>query len=542
MKSKFLCIALLMLMSLNCAGAIAASDRPLSVRDLLKLLGGGVYSSRVVLLVQSRGISFTPNADYLESLRRAGGDDGLVRAVATAHQIASQFGQVPVPPTNQSQHPTPNLATPPSRDTLDVERRLSSTPVASDLAAPSLSIPVGTTITIHNWRRYQEYMPFGMAGLFAGTYFWKMPPDVEIVVGPTIRESLPSGYVEATTKYSDRVRIIHLPDGRYDIQNYTGGEPFPNPRGPDKGYKVLANLWFAYMPHLLAGTSSNPLKMCAQSGRGYINCVQLSYVYRQTAYNTDPAVHDDDAANSRVWYTEWSSIEEPEELKYTARLVLYFKDGRHPQEVFTFVPSLRRWLRGSLASRCGTIPGTDFVQDDYKRVCFNGGIGLFSAEFLRRAQILALTGDYAGVAGAFPENYYMPLGWPKPAWGRWQIRDVDVIDVRRIPSQRAGYCYGKRIIYADSETHYALWEDAYDTNMRLWKIALVAQRLVKATSLGHVPGGLTASAWDIINKHMTNVSTQDQSGHDVLVDDDVPAQYDNYVMYSTPAGLAQIMK
>jgi hypothetical protein len=41
---------------------------------------------------------------------------------------------------------------------------------------------------------------------------------------------------------------------------------------------------------------------------------------------------------------------------------------------------------------------------------------------------------------------------------------------------------------------------------------------------------------------MTNASTQDKQGHDILVDYDVPGEYQNFNLYSTSAGLAQIMK
>jgi hypothetical protein len=41
---------------------------------------------------------------------------------------------------------------------------------------------------------------------------------------------------------------------------------------------------------------------------------------------------------------------------------------------------------------------------------------------------------------------------------------------------------------------------------------------------------------------MTNVSTQDEHGHDMLTDYDVPGEYRNLETYSTPAGLAGIMK
>ena len=97
----------------------------------------------------------------------------------------------------------------------------------------------------------------------------------------------------------------------------------------------------------------------------------------------------------------------------------------------------------------------------------------------------------------------MPSGWPKPSWGQWQLRDVDVIDVRRVPSEQNGYCFGSRIIYEDSQTHYALWEDVFDANLKFWKPSLEAQREVKDPVVGFVPGPVTSMVWDVQNNHMT---------------------------------------
>ena len=72
--------------------------------------------------------------------------------------------------------------------------------------------------------------------------------------------------------------------------------------------------------------------------------------------------------------------------------------------------------------------------------------------------------------GSFPKEYDMPLGWAKPSWGTWSLRDVWVIDVRRIPSEAQGYCYGKRIMYVDKFFLHELWTDLYDSNMKLWKV------------------------------------------------------------------------
>jgi hypothetical protein len=63
-------------------------------------------------------------------------------------------------------------------------------------------IAPGTVITMANWQQYRAFMPGGMAALFEGKYFWKMPADVRMEVGPTIIHPLPNNYLEATKKYA----------------------------------------------------------------------------------------------------------------------------------------------------------------------------------------------------------------------------------------------------------------------------------------------------------------------------------------------------
>ena len=556
MPRKCKSVILLALLTGWSMGIQAAQKKALSEHDLLQLLGGGVYNARIVQLVRDRGITFVPSARDLASLRQAGADLALLNAVESARHVTAQLPETAKPqlkrqvtlpavahPVESIPHNTLNLL----RATSIVPRAIPATAakLRTHVPAPASSIaaiPVSTKITLANWQQYSQYMPLGMRELFKGDQFWKMPADLEIVVGPTLPEKLPLGYVQATAKYSGNVRVVHLADGHNDIRNYAGGEPFPDPQEPDKGYKLLADLWFAYVPHFLVGTSRNPLTICSETSHRFSNCERLSYVYRQVAYNTDGEASPEELKGSDYWYTEWLTVEEPEQLRYTTLLMLYPKDNQRAEELFTYIPSLRRWIRSSLASRCSPVVGTDYVQDDFKRVGFNGGLGMFDAQFLEHRRILALTGNYLPLGGEFPLNYYMPLGWPRPSWGNWQLRDVDVIDVRRIPAEASGYCYGKRIIYADSQTHYALWEDGYDRKMRFWKTALLAQRLTKKPSLGMVPGGFSSTAWDFEFRHLTNASTQGKQDTDVLVDDEVPPEYRNFTRYSTLAGLAQIMK
>jgi Protein of unknown function (DUF1329) len=541
LKEKLLSWLLLAFFLLLGGTAGAADRQPLSEHDLLMLLAGGVHSSRVAALVEDRGISFVPTRTFLEAVHKAGGQQPLEHALLVAPQTISKVGP------NRAQSPiilhvTP-LKSPLPGVSNHVPSMVAQPSTHSELVAkPTIGIPPGTLINIDNWNRYQQFMPLSMINLFKGNLFWKMPPDIEIAVGPTTTIDLPRSYSEATTKYAENVKVLRLPDGHYDIENYKGGVPFPSPQEPDKGYKLLADLWFSYIPHIVAGTDEIPLSTCSQTSNGYVNCVRLSYVFRQLAYNTDKDVVPDETNGQGPWYTEWMAVQEPEQLRYTTMLTLYPRNNQQAKEQFMFLPSLRRWIRRPLEARCTPVTGTDYVEDDYKREGFNGGIGAFGAQFLGHQQILALTGDYAPLGGDFPRNYYMPLGWPKPSWGKWQLRDVDVIDVRPIAAEQSTYCYGKRIIYEDSSTHYALWEDAYDTNMRLWKTSLLAQRIIKDAVLGVVPAGFNSSAWDWKKHHMTNTSTENRHGEDFLSDSAVPKEFQSLNSYSTPAGLAEIMQ
>ena len=509
------------------ASARANHRKALTKADLLHLLAGHVYSERIAAFVKERGLAFSPTSSDLHVLYRAGATRFLLRTVKRARVRPPEYA---ISRTTRT----------PLAKQADLGERILPTSATANSQVLEPSLPV--KITVQNWEKYRNDMPAGMIRLFEGKDFWKMPNDVEIDVGPMVSEHPPAGYLKATEEYSRQVRVVHLADGHNDLSNYVGGEPFPKPQDPDRGYKLLVDLWFAYVPHIAEGGLRNPLNTCTQDRLGNINCLQLSYVYRQTAYNTDPDAPTNELPSSGTWYTEWLMIEQPEQARYTTQLTLFFKNNQRTEDLYTFTPSLRRVIRGSLASRCSPVAGTDYLEDDYKSVGFNGGIGDFDARFLSHMKILALSGDYLPLGGDFPSNYYMPLGWPRPSWGTWQFRDVDVIAVRRVPREYANYCYGSRIIYEDSQTHYALWEDAYDSNMRLWKSALVAQRRIFSTGVGYVFGPVSSSVWDLQNEHMTNVSTEDKFGHDMLADYDVPLEYRDLNTYSTASGLSGIMK
>jgi len=406
------------------------------------------------------------------------------------------------------------------------------------------TIPAGTKITMQNWQQFRQFMPPGMISLFEGKYAWQMPSDVEMNVRETKVYPLPKGYAEASEKFGSQTRVVHLANGHNDIQGYVAGQPFPNPSEPDKGYKILANNWFAYAPHLYVNSPQNMATGCGEDTFRNISCTKLTIVYRQLAYNTDPGVPRDEPGAGDAWFTEWLMVEEPEQSKYTANLLIFYKDNQADQDSYVFVPVLRRALRLAVNSRCTPVSGSDVVRDDYNSKGFNGGLALFDAKYLGTRKILALGNDYANVTGNFTDNWYMPLGWPKPSWGPYELRDVDLIDVRRVESERAGYCYGSRIMYVDKAFSYAIWEELYDTDMNLWKIfGGGGPHLADVPGVGRVvTNSVATSAWDVQKNHASFFSSIDSEGRDALFNENAPPEYRDLTRYSTPAGLMQLLR
>ncbi|MGH7918070.1 MAG: DUF1329 domain-containing protein, partial [Candidatus Binataceae bacterium] len=211
---------------------------------------------------------------------------------------------------------------------------------------------------------------------------------------------------------------------------------------------------------------------------------------------------------------------------------------------YVFVPALRRTLRLAVSARCAPLFGSDMTHDD-QRGGYNGGLSLFNAKFLGQRKILALT-DLTNADGQFPAQYDMPLGWSKPSWGPWSLRPVDVIDAVRVPTERAGYCYGARIMYVDTHFWHQVWEELYDANMKLWKIVSIHAQPNKVPQIGMVgySGSIIEQYWDLQNDHASHVLTANRDGKSdgLRANENVPHEYNNIARYSTPGGLMQIMR
>jgi Protein of unknown function (DUF1329) len=432
----------------------------------------------------------------------------------------------------------PSLAAAQSTDRSEMNQWLQMTQHQKD-------IPPGTTITMSNWQQYQDVMPLGMAKLFEGQYGWKMPADVQITVGPShVGGNLPKSWVEATEQYGPQTQVQVLPNGHYELRNYHGGTPFPNPQNPYKGWKILANVFWAFVPALYVNSPTNYGTVWAVDRFGDIAPSSLDVVYRWSAYITDPGFPHTETYAPGTWYTEWGMQETPEQARYTASLSLFYIDQEtnpYP-DTYVFVPALRRSLRLSATSRCSPVFGFDWTYDDAKTNGFNGSTSVYTGDYLGDRNILTLA-EFNTDGGIFPQGYDMPLGFPKPSWGQWEVRPMVIDDVHRIASEAAGYCYSSRIMYVDKEFWDGDWVDLYDSNHKLWKSIAYFNDIGNVPGLGRTWDGVASMAWDLQNVHCTVWSGFGNPGKQKpYLDFNAPKEYFNGVKYGSPSGLMQILR
>jgi hypothetical protein len=210
-------------------------------------------------------------------------------------------------------------------------------------------------------------------------------------------------------------------------------------------------------------------------------------VVGKASFIADPGLPETNPQLSDVFKYTYDEVVLPEEAKYSGVLDIWHRDPVKFTDLFAYVPALRRVLRLSPAAVCAPVVGSDTVNDDN---CTNIGncqqVPLFDSKLLGAKRMLFMVHMNPDATNARGDNY-LPLqqyfyssekdiaaavfDWQKPSTGTWELRDVYLVGLRRIPSLRKGYCYGTRLFYVDKDTWHNINADAFDAQQKYWKAA-----------------------------------------------------------------------
>jgi hypothetical protein len=405
------------------------------------------------------------------------------------------------------------------------------------------TIPPGTKITLQNWRQYKKFMQVWMQAAYEGHYTWHVgsSPDYTVVVGPTQHYPLVRKFVEDTEKYGGQTKLVKTPWGGMKWEGYVAGVPFPNPTEPDLAYKLAYNSWANFRPQMMNFHAYNWLV----DRMGNVTNLESDDTFYRLMHLSDPPGGPINLpfANG-IYYVSRFLVITPEQSRYTTEMTLRPDDPTRVEEVYAFVPALRRSLRLSSAARCAPILGTDFVQDDNAWLPTN-----FKITLLGKKKLLAPI-QYPDKA--FDRNSYLQPPTPFPAWpkagtGKWELRNFYLLNLEWNTALGA-YCYSRRVFYQDAETWASTPLESYDRNGKFWKVVWVVSAPIDFRgqhTLVEIASIASVSGIDFQNSHITataeSPTTIDADGAGTQAGP-VPAQYRDMAETTTPGSLARIMK
>jgi hypothetical protein len=263
--------------------------------------------------------------------------------------------------------------------------------------------------------------------------------------------AVPKEYIEATERYSGQVRLGR--DGQ--LLNYMAGHPFPQfrPDDPEAGLKLAWNLYWRWLgDDYKSGGNMKEGKVISYtierdgSERRADNVSLTIRPRSRVTLNPKPVIPGYE-------HIDWMNVranEYPRDSSGTVTLEIRYADPKVEDDIYIFVPSLRRIRRAPTVHRCATLAPTEFNYDDVNS--FNGKVTDFRYRFLGEKKVLGnrsqerlpfrrKTGDYL------------------PVDEGWEVRDAFVLE---ITPKDPSYCYPKKVIYIDKLHFEVSWFMMWD--------------------------------------------------------------------------------
>ena len=354
---------------------------------------------------------------------------------------------------------------------------LSSSPLG--VAANDIDLKPGDIIGPHNWQRIQGMVGENLLNRIRGGYSFKIK---ESRITQPLKE-----YVEATERYSSKVRLG--PNG--ELLNYVAGVPFPilDSSDPQAGLKLAWNFYWRwlgddYRNGGAIGEGKIIRYVIEKDGSERRSDVMHLHLRTRNRVTLDPK-----PAVSGYEHIDWMQIradEYPRDTSGTTTLEVRYSDPSREDDLYIYVPSIRRVRRVPPLQRCATIAPSEFNFDDINS--FNGKITDFNYRFLGEKKVL---GNFSQEKFPFRRKRgdYLPLD------ESWAVQDAHVLE---ITPKNPGYCYSKKILYIDKNAPEAFWTLAWDKEGNYWREQFAFRTPVKLADHREV---LSIGTVVIVNLH-----------------------------------------
>jgi hypothetical protein len=311
----------------------------------------------------------------------------------------------------------------------------------ANLAAQELK--PGETIGPHNWRRVEGMVGENMLNRIKGGHTIQIK---EPKIYRPIKE-----YAEATEKYSGRVGLG--PNG--ELLNYVAGQPFPkiDLKDPQIGQKLAWNFFWRWLgdDYKTGGAveGGKIIRSAIEKNGSERRADLVSYfILPRTRYTLSPKPAI--PGYEHIDFMQLRIDSYPRDSSGTTSLEIRYSDPKRPDDLYLYIPSIRRIRRATTTLRCQTLAPSEFNLDDINS--FNGKVTDFNYKFLGEKKILAnLTQEKFPFARKSGD--YLPLE------EKWHVVDTYVLE---ITPKDPEYCYSRKILHLNKTTFDTHWTLMWD--------------------------------------------------------------------------------
>ncbi len=263
------------------------------------------------------------------------------------------------------------------------------------------------------------------------------------------------GYAAMSKKNRGRCKL----GADNELLNWEAGTPFPQAKS------ALEIAWNCY-PEVSHATSHDDCSFIATYN--YYNCKgdyekHFSWIIYKKKYRgrTDipPCPALSGAINQGLLSKESIIITEPFDVKGFVQLRVRYWDLEKNDEVYAYLPALRRVRRLTGSDVCDPILGSDMPYDDYET---------WRQKLTPQMNFNLLGKKDFIVPAAYtekPENLHQGVGFQV----NWEIRPCYVLEIE---VNDPNYMYSKRMLYVDAtrEGNWTIhWGESFDQRGRLWR-------------------------------------------------------------------------
>ncbi|MFO7962279.1 MAG: DUF1329 domain-containing protein [Desulfobacterales bacterium] len=321
-------------------------------------------------------------------------------------------------------------------------------------------VNVGDIITPANVDQYTDYLP-PFVVQFIKDGFGVVSPDVTspIYVGDVHTPLAPESFRKESEKNSGKV-TLNPEDMKLTGFEYCG-IPFPDVEEPNKVEKILCNYYYRWRSDDYY--YKEPFATTSKRKGGRITCYNTTSALVRYVGRTAPGLETNlDNPNDLFW-VQMNRFLQPS-FKNLRTLQWRYLDPKKDDDMWSYIPTLRRTLRMVSSERANPINGTPLTYDDF--MGFDGKLNKFTYKLSEEKKVIGnINMDAQAHIRRYPDlRYESPLfHGPEYPYG---IADVYIIDV--IPKDPT-YPESKKVLYMNKLNYMNVYSIVYDKRGQPWK-------------------------------------------------------------------------